>query len=493
MPFYLFKNIYMIQGYVKSRTLTAIMGPSGAGKTSLLATISLRMKGKLSGEVLLNGEQVDIEIMSRMSGFVPQQDLAIESLTVYEHMEFMARMKMDRNVSSLARKQRIFILLSELGLIKCSKTKLSKLSCGERKRVSLAVQLLIEPRVLFCDEPTTGLDSFAAMTVTKTLRDVAARGCIVICSLHQPASGLLDLFDQIILLSNGRLVFQGSSVEALEFFSSIGIQCPTTFNSAEFFVKQLSIERGREMESQKKVKWICDEFEKSMYGERVARSIEESCFKTTYSDIPHPIFSIGLLPASEFKRVRSFCQLQWLLWRTYVDYKRNISSIFLRFCLYMFISVLLSTPYVGVVSNLDQKGIQNLQGLLYLVITETIFTFNYAVFYTFPNELPLLLRDVASNLYNPAPYYISKIVISIPGCISQPLIYTSFIYYVVGLNGDYMDFFLFVLPVILSAFSATAMGYFMSAVFESVDTASLVSVPIDFLTLIFSGLFLQLG
>ncbi|CAB0032299.1 unnamed protein product [Trichogramma brassicae] len=85
----------------------------------------------------------------------------------------------------------------------------------------------------------------------------------------------------------------------------------------------------------KTVKWICDEFEKSMYGERVARSIEESCFKTTYSDIPHPIFSIGLLPASEFKRVRSFCQLQWLLWRTYVDYKRNISSIFLRFCLYM--------------------------------------------------------------------------------------------------------------------------------------------------------------
>lgn len=77
---------------------------------------------------------------------------------------------------------------------------------------------MTEPRVLFCDEPTTGLDSFAAMTVTRTLRDVAARGCIVICSLHQPASGLLDLYDEIILLSSGRLAFQGSTPEALQFF-----------------------------------------------------------------------------------------------------------------------------------------------------------------------------------------------------------------------------------------------------------------------------------
>ena len=93
----------------------------------------------------------------------------------------------------------------------------------------------------------------------------------------------------------------------------------------------------------------------------------------------------------------------------------NIKLIFsyYSFITFQFISLLLSTPYIGLTKSMDQKSIQNMQGLLYLIITETIFTFNYAVFYTFPSELPLLLRDVASNLYDPAPYYISKIIISV--------------------------------------------------------------------------------
>lgn len=74
---------------------------------------------------------------------------------------------------------------------------------------------------------------------------------------------------------------------------------------------------------------------------------------------------------------------------------------------------MLATPYIAVAEDLDQRGIQNMQGLIYLVITETVFTFNYAVFYTFPRELPLLLRDIASGLYNPAPYYFSKVVFSV--------------------------------------------------------------------------------
>ncbi|XP_031784100.1 protein white [Nasonia vitripennis] len=480
-----------VHGVAKSGTLTAIMGPSGAGKTSLLAAISLRIKGKLSGEILLNGEPIDADIMTRISGFVPQQDLAVEALTVQEHMEFMARMKMNREYYTNLKKQKINILLAELGLTKCRSTKLLQLSCGERKRTSLAVQLLTEPRVLFCDEPTTGLDSFAAITVTKILRDVAARGCIVICTLHQPASGLLDLFDEIILLSFGRLAFYGSTSEGLEFFKSIGIQCPTAYNSAEFFVKQLSIDRRHQ--NQKKIKKICNAFEKSVYGQRLLYIIDQSRTTSYMYDTPHAIFSLELLRSSEFKKVRALTQLKWLVWRNFIDYKRNMSYLLLKFCFYMFISVLLSTPYIGITKNIDQKGIQSIQGLLYLIITETIFTFNYAAFYTFPNELPLLLRDIASGLYNPAPYYLSKIFVSIPGAIIQPLIYSSFIYVVVGFNENYENFLLFITPIILSAFSASAIGYLMSAVFESVNAASLLSVPIDFVTLIFSGIFLQIG
>lgn len=128
-------------------------------------------------------------------------------------------MKMDRRFRRISRSHKIEILLADLGLIESRRSKLSILSGGERKRVSLAVQLLTEPSILFCDEPTTGLDSYSATVVVKTLKDLVARGRIVICSLHQPASGLLDLFHEVLLLATGKAAFQGTVIDATSFFA----------------------------------------------------------------------------------------------------------------------------------------------------------------------------------------------------------------------------------------------------------------------------------
>ncbi|XP_031773865.1 protein scarlet isoform X7 [Apis florea] len=416
----LIQLLHGVNGIVNSGMLMAIMGPSGAGKTTLLATISRRVKGKATGDVLLNGKPIDTEQMIRISGFVPQTDLAIESLTIQEHMEFMACMKMDRRLRANFRRQRITILLRELGLAKCTFTKLSALSGGERKRVTLAVesreffQLLTEPSILFCDEPTTGLDSYGAMTVVRTLREVAASGRIVICSLHQPASGLLEIFHEVLLLSGGRVAFQGSSIDATEFFDSLNLPCPPTFNSAEFYVSQLSIIRDKEAESYRKVNWICDQYEKSKYGLRVSKLIEYSCV-TESMELPS-IFSDVSLSLKNFKKARLLTQLHWLVWRIYLDYKRNYTTLFLRFITYM-----------------------------------------------------------------------------IPGAIIQPLLYSAFIFAITGLKGGLLGFVYFALPVVVCAISASAFGLFLSASFKSMETASLFSVPLDFLGLMFCGIYLHLG
>ncbi|KAF7991387.1 hypothetical protein HCN44_002949 [Aphidius gifuensis] len=489
--------LHSVSGAVKSGTLLAILGPSGAGKTTLLATISKRIKGESTGDILLNGKMINRDMMSRISGFVPQDDLSIESLTVQEHMEFMARMRMDSRYRKTARDQRIEILLADLGITESQCSKLSTLSGGERKRVSLAVQLLTEPSILFCDEPTTGLDSYSAMVVIRTLRKVAKSGRIVICSLHQPASGLLNEFHEILLLAGGgRVAFQGTINDATNFFSSLGFYCPATFNNAEFFVSKLSIIRGKELESKIKVNNICSEFNKSQYSDKINNIIDECCsgkFDNDYNKSPHEIFTDDTLQVSDFKKIKSITQLEWLTWRSYIDYKRNWSTIILRFSMYMLIGLLLAVPYVHVTDNIDQRSIQNMQGLMYLVVTETVFTFNYSVFYTFPKELPLLLRDMASGLYYPGPFYFSKIAVLIPGTVFQPFIYAALIFFIAGLKGGFLGFIYFSIPVILCATSATAVGCLMSASFESVDTASLLSVPIDFITLVFSGIYLHLG
>lgn len=123
---------------------------------------------------------------------------------------FEANLKMDRRATAGVRSERIGCLVAELGMGEFANTTLSLLSGGERKKVALAVQLLNDPPILFCDEITTGLDSYTAAHIVDVLKRIARTGKIVVCTIHQPASGVFDKFDDVVLLSDGRLAYQGS-------------------------------------------------------------------------------------------------------------------------------------------------------------------------------------------------------------------------------------------------------------------------------------------
>lgn len=204
--------------------------------------------------------------MYRLSGFVHQDEIFLGTLTVFEHLSFMAELKLDRRVKKSSKRKIILETLEKTGLSRCANTRIGEigegkmLSGGEKKRLAFATELLIKPAILFCDEPTTGLDSFSAQQLVNTLQGLAKAGTAIICTIHQPSSQLFAMFDQVLMLAEGRVAFMGTPDSALEFFKINGYECPENYNPADFLIGVLASTPGYEKSSQRSVNRICDFF-----------------------------------------------------------------------------------------------------------------------------------------------------------------------------------------------------------------------------------------
>ena len=222
------------------------MGPSGSGKTSLLSILGGRTpKGATiaSGEgggVLFNGEPLT-KGAKRQLGFVLQDDLLYESLTVHETLYFAAMLRLPKTMTPAQKRDRVDSVISALGLSKCRDTIIGGffrrgVSGGERKRVSVGHELLINPSVLLLDEPTSGLDSTTAMRLVTTLRSLAAGGRAVATTIHQPSSRLFQLLDKLLLLSEGHAIYYGRAPLAADWFARLGYRMPYGVNAADFLL-----------------------------------------------------------------------------------------------------------------------------------------------------------------------------------------------------------------------------------------------------------------
>ncbi|GLD98850.1 hypothetical protein PINS_up007568 [Pythium insidiosum] len=220
------------------------MGPSGAGKSSLLDCISGR-NPKVEGSITVNGQPWS-KRMKRFASYVMQDDLFYQTITVREHLIFQARLRMGKTHTVEQQEDRVNTVMEELGLTKCRDTliggpSLRGISGGERKRLSFAAEILTNPSLLFVDEPTSGLDSFMAETVVLQLQQLARDGRTVIATIHQPSSELFTLFDKLYLLSDGATVFHGKAADSVEYFASLGYQCPAYLNPSDYFMRQLVV------------------------------------------------------------------------------------------------------------------------------------------------------------------------------------------------------------------------------------------------------------
>ncbi|KAI8360140.1 hypothetical protein B0O80DRAFT_381614 [Mortierella sp. GBAus27b] len=240
-----------VSGIVKPGQVMAIMGASGAGKTSLLDILARRHKsGIVRGNIYVNGRTVSNHEYKRVVGYVDQEDTLMSTLTVYETILYSALLRLPRDMSFDAKRFRVMETMTELGILGIKDMKIGasgqrSISGGEKRRVSIACELVTSPSILFLDEPTSGLDSYNAYNVVECLVTLARNyNRTVVCTIHQPRSNIFALFDQLVLMAKGQLVFSGETSNLSGHLRSLGHVCPEGFNMADYMI-DLTMYTGR--------------------------------------------------------------------------------------------------------------------------------------------------------------------------------------------------------------------------------------------------------
>ncbi|CAG2102282.1 unnamed protein product [Medioppia subpectinata] len=457
-PIQILKNV---SGEVNAGQLLAIMGSSGAGKTTLLNVLTARNLSKLTvkGTVRLNGQAVDANTITSVSSYVQQQDLFVPVLTVREHLVFNSLLRMDPKLTKAERTERVNALIHEFSLTKCadirigSSTTVKGISGGESKRLAFASELMTNPAIMFCDEPTSGLDSFMAENIVQTLNAMAAKGRTIICTIHQPSSQAFKLFERLLLIADGRVAYMGNI--------------------------------GKE---------ICDNYTKN--GEQLGQNGDRKEASTpstpgredSFTEIKPKSYADMLLKPPKYRV--SYCQqFRTLLWRCMLVVLREPAVSQVRLLQTVVIAVIVGIVYWN--QKLDQKSVMNINGALFLLVTNMSFQNTMAVINTFCAENPLFFREHHNGMYRVDVYFISKSLTDLPIFLLIPMIFVSIYYYMVGFNPDISAFLIAILIGILITSCAVSFGYFMSCLTSSANVALSLGPPLLLPVVLFGGFFLN--
>ncbi|XP_065840975.1 protein white-like isoform X2 [Oscarella lobularis] len=427
-------------------------------------------------------------------GYVQQEDLFVGTLTVHEHLRFQASLRMRSDYSREDTAARVNQVMSTMGLNKSKDTKIGipgkikGISGGEKKRLAVASEVLTNPSILFADEPTSGLDSFMAESVVHVLQKMAASGCTIICTIHQPSSEVFALFDRLILLAEGRVAYCGSSVGAKEHFGRFGLACPQDYNPADFYIHTLAIVPGDEIESRNRIKEITDAFEQI---ERDAASTEDiaikdaDCTGNTENAFTTKFSKSAL--RSQWYKAPIVLQIQWVLWRSLLSVIRDLAFVKVKLGQVLIVTLLVGLLYFQ--TDYDQKRMHKISCALWFVVMQLSMSSVTAVFQSFPLEVPLFLRDHKARLYRTTIFYLSKALVDLPFAVVQVIMFGTIAYLMIGLNNSSDKLFSFAGLCLLIALTGSSFGYLISVLSPSPLVGPTSYLPF----LIFGGFFIRRG
>ncbi|XP_011054838.1 PREDICTED: ATP-binding cassette sub-family G member 4-like [Acromyrmex echinatior] len=473
--------LHNVTGHFEPGKVTVIVGPSGSGKTTLLKIISGKQQVDIRGTITVNGAKQNRKIFRKQVCYVPQQFDLLPYLTTRETLYIAARLKLSVNQNTQAICSMVNDIAKRFNLSNCLDTLTNKLSGGERKRLSIGVEMFVQPSVFLLDEPTSGLDSTDSNQLINILHDMARANCTVICTIHQPSSQMISLFDNIIVLNQGRCMYCGPKNEILNMYSIAGFTCPNFYNIIEFVLEVVTKQRGGDMENLYKI--CCDEYVK--FRLRNKHNEEELDLSINFKQKCETKDTDASINSTTQKK--STWQEQKILFlRSLIYIKRHTTLTKLRFATHVIVALLLGTVFYNFGNDAEKVG-SNIAYLFFCILF-LYFTNAILLVQVFPVEATILLQEHLNNWYSLRSYYSVKIISDL---LMQILCASSFIlisYYLTGQPMEY-DRILRVWGIfLLITMLGQTTGIFSGIIFGS-EIGIFVIPAIGIPLLLFAGFF----
>ncbi|KAK0521302.1 hypothetical protein OC834_006715 [Tilletia horrida] len=542
-----------ISGHVARGEMLAILGASGAGKTTLQSILSARLGpvGTLHGSVTFDGKPRDKETWKRSTAFVEQEDVLIGELTVEETIRFAARLRLPNRAYTRAQKdERADHVLDMVRLNAAAQTPIGSgttrgVSGGERKRVSIACELVTEPALLMLDEPTSGLDSFSSFQICQNLRSITkAQNISTLLTIHQPSFAVFCLADRVMLLARGGVFYDGPpGEEAAEYFASLGYVPGEGVNPADYYLELVSnLERNEEGEA--RTTRLLDAWQEQLKkGPILPKNGKTGGAKPP---IPAPVGQDGSAagppldatqsPASDETRVlakdaplptkesadadtetdadadaengpgsgartpaqqekselivQSYATwpLSWpeelaiLLQRSMLQQLRNRELWIGTQAQSIVLLIVIGLAFLRL--GLTSSDVLARIGALFVIPTNASFAVLFPIISIFPLQRQVMLRERSAGVYRISAFYFSKVFTEIPAQLVQRALFYIVVYWMIGFQPS--RFGVWIAINFLQVACSVALGLFIGSISPSLNVANIIAPLINVLFLLFA-------
>lgn len=483
-----------IDGVVEAGKMTALMGSSGAGKTTLMDVLSLRKSsGEITGDVRLNGHPQEDRSFRRCTGYVEQFDTQSAQLTIRETCEFSAKLRLESTDAAVTPESREGFINQTLDMLELTPIQYflvgsdvtGGLSFEQKKRLSIAVELVSNPSILFLDEPTSGLDARAASIVMRGLKRIALTGRAVCATIHQPSIAIFNSFDTLLLLKRGgEVIFHGD----------LGNESSNLINYLQTYDATPPIQPGENPAT-----WMLTtigagnatsgqhfDYAGAYYGSYLRMQCMDkiSKFEANVSDD-------GLISFPNRFATDTMTQIDEVLKRTWTVYWRSPSYNRTRILVSAFLSLLIGSVFVSDQVPTDETQMRSRVTTVYLSFLIIAINGMNTVLSFFELERNMFYRHKAALMYGNIAVPVAFTLAEVPFLVGTSILYTTIFYFMLGFAAEAGKFFFFWLFIFLCMSLYTYLGQMLVALCPDAQIAQVFGALVVSNTALFSGVLIQ--